>query len=112
MTTYIESSFWITAISFLVIGVLVAVDLYMSPPAVSGLTFILGIVHGYLNGALLRKGPGNLGFLGIMAVIFVVVALTSTMVASIRTPRARVAVRVAGSWICASGLLMFGWLAK
>ena len=112
MTTGIESSPWITAISFLAIGGLVAADFYMPSFAVSGLTFALGIVHGYLNGALLKDGPGNLGLLGIMAVVFVVVTLASAMVVSVRMPWARVAVRVAGSWVCASGLLMLGWLAK
>lgn len=112
MITGMESSSWTTAISFLVIGGLVAADFYMPSLAVSGLTFALGIVHGYLNGALLKDGSGNLGLLGIMAVVFVVVTLASAMVVSVRRPWARVAVRVAGSWVCASGLLMLGWLAK
>ena len=112
MTTGIESSPWITAISFLVVGGLVAADFYMPSLAVSGLTLALGTVHGYLNGALLKDGPGNIGLLGIMAVVFVVVTLASAMVVSIRMPWGRIVVRVVGSWICASGLLMLGWLAK
>jgi len=112
MMTGIESSPWITGISFLVIGSLVAADLYLPSLAVAILIFIVGSVHGYLNGALLKDGPGNLGLLGIMAVIFVAGTLTSATVVSIRMPWARVAVRVAGSWVCASGLLMLGWLAK
>lgn len=111
MATGIESSPWITAVSFLVVGGLVAADFYMPSFAVSGLTFALGIVHGYLNGALLKDGPGNIGLLGIMAVVFVVVTLASAVAVSIRMPWARVAVRVAGSWICASGMLMIGWLS-
>jgi hypothetical protein len=50
-----------------------------------------------------------LGLAGIGSAIFVVVALVSAFVMSLRTGWMRIAVRVAGSWVAAIGLLMLGW---
>ena len=52
---------------------------------------------------------GALGLTGIVATLFVAVALASAMVVAIRAPWGRIAVRVAGSWIVAIGLLLLGW---
>ena len=43
------------------------------------------------------------------AVVFVVVAIGASEVISLRAAWTRIAVRVAGSWIAATGLLLFGW---
>jgi urease accessory protein len=102
----------VPAISFLILGGLVAADLCMPAAAVTVLTIGLGLVHGFLNGAALRDGAGTLGLLGIMTILFVLVTLTSAFVVSLRKPWARIAVRVTGSWIAAMGLLMFGWAMR
>ncbi|MGD0887230.1 MAG: hypothetical protein ABSA46_20490 [Thermodesulfovibrionales bacterium] len=60
----------------------------------------------------LREGAGALRPLGIMSIVFISVALASAFVVSLRRPWMRIAIRVAGSWICASGLLMLDWMAK
>jgi hypothetical protein len=52
---------------------------------------------------------GALGVVGIVSTLFVVVALAAAMVVAIRVHWARIAVRVAGSWIVAIGLLLLGW---
>jgi len=44
--------------------------------------------------------------------LFVLVTLASALVVSLRKSWARIAVRVAGSWIAAIGLLMFGWAMR
>jgi hypothetical protein len=44
--------------------------------------------------------------------VFVLVALTAALVVQLRAHWARIAVRVAGSWIAASGLLMLGWAVR
>jgi urease accessory protein len=49
---------------------------------------------------------------GVAAALFVVVSLLAGQAASVRVPWARVAVRVAGSWIVAIGLLMLGWAMR
>lgn len=104
--------FPLPAISFLVLGALVAADLRMQDNAVAILAICLGLVHGFFNGIALRDGAGTLGLLGIMSIVFISVALASAFVVSLRRPWMRIAIRVAGSWICASGLLMFGWMVR
>ena len=97
------------ALSFLVLGVLTAVDPRLPAWAVTAPTIAFGLVHGFFNGIALREGAGLLGLLGIAAALFVITALTASMVVSLRRPWTRVAVRVAGSWVAAMGLLMMGW---
>jgi hydrogenase/urease accessory protein HupE len=100
----------VPALSFILLGLLVAADVNLPDGAVAALAGVLGLVHGFLNGpALAGGGPGALGLLGIAAVAFVLVALAAALVVSLRAPAARIAVRVAGSWIAAIGLLLLGW---
>ena len=106
------SPFPVPALSFLVLGALVAADLRMQDKAVTVHAVCLGLVHGILNGAALREGAGMLELLGIMSIVFIAVALAPAFVVSLRSPWMRIAIRVAGSWICASGILMLGWIAK
>jgi len=80
--------------------------------AVAALALALGLIHGFLNGAALQDGAGTLELFGIMAMIFVLVAMLSAFVVSLQKSWARIAVRVAGSWVFASGLLMLGWMIK
>jgi hydrogenase/urease accessory protein HupE len=87
----------------------VAADLRLPANGVAVLAVVLGLVHGVLNGAALRQGAGGLGLLGIMAALFVLVTLASAFVVSLERPWTRIAVRVAGSWVVASGLLLLGW---
>jgi urease accessory protein len=102
----------ISAISFVILGGLVAADLCMPAAAVTGLAIALGLIHGFLNGVALKDGSGTLGLIGIMTLLFVLVTITSAFVVSLGKPWTRIAVRVAGSWIAATGLLMFGWAMR
>lgn len=105
-------AFQLPVVSFLLIGLLVAADLRVPAGAVLLLAVILGAGHGYLNGLALRDGPGISGLLGILVMLFIVVALVSAFVVSLQKPWMRIMVRVSGSWIFASGLLMLGWLIR
>jgi hydrogenase/urease accessory protein HupE len=70
----------------------------------------VGLLHGWLNGAALAVSQREaIGLLGIAAMTFVLVALVSACVVSVRAVWARMALRVAGSWVAAIGLLMLGW---
>jgi len=102
----------VPAISFLVLGGLVAADVCMPSIAITVLSIVVGLVHGFLNGAVLKDGAGTLGLLGIMIMLFVLVAMASAFVVSLKRPWMRIAIRVAGSWVFASGLLMLGWMLK
>ena len=86
-----------------------AADLPMPADAVSVLAVAIGLVHGFFNGAALPEGAGTLGLLGIMVMPFVLVALASACVVSLKQPWTRIAVRVAGSWSAVSGVLLLGW---
>jgi hydrogenase/urease accessory protein HupE len=99
-----------STVSFLMLGALVAVDRKLPLALVAGLACALGVLHGFLNGTAMRQvGGGVLALVGIAAAVFAVVALVAASVVSLRAAWARVAVRVAGSWITAIGLLMLGW---
>jgi hydrogenase/urease accessory protein HupE len=106
------TSFPVTAMSFLILGGLIAADLSMPAAAVTVLAIVLGLVHGFLNGAVLREGAGTIGLIGISTIIFVLVTLTSALVVSLGKPWLRIAVRVSGSWVAAMGLLMLGWAMR
>jgi hydrogenase/urease accessory protein HupE len=101
---------WLAAIGFVALGGLVAAEARIGPAGVAGLAAALGLVHGAGNGAAMAAARlGGLGLVGIVVALFVVVALTAARVASLRAAWARLAVRVAGSWIVAVGLLLLGW---
>lgn len=98
------------ALSFLALGGLVAAEARLRPEWVAALAILIGLVHGYLNGTVMSQAQLRaLGLIGIVSMIFVTVSLAAAMVVAIRAPWGRIAVRVAGSWIAAVGLLLLGW---
>jgi hydrogenase/urease accessory protein HupE len=100
----------LTTASFLATGGLVAAEAPLAPAWISGLAAALGLLHGYANGTAMAGPPsGLLGLAGVVAALFVLVALAAGVVVALRAPWARVAVRVVGSWIAAVGLLVLGW---
>jgi hydrogenase/urease accessory protein HupE len=100
----------VTAVSFLILGGLTAADRRLAPSAVTALAAALGLLHGGLNGAGIAAAEREaLGLVGIVSAVFVVVALLAGFVVGLRPSWTRVAVRVAGSWIAAIGLLLLGW---
>jgi urease accessory protein len=99
------SSMW-----FLLLGGLLAADAKLSLRVITALAVLIGLYHGYLNGT----GMGQSGFavvalLGLTSGVFILIVLAAAFVAQLQAQWARIAVRVAGSWIAASGLLMLGW---
>lgn len=105
-------AFPLTSLSFLLLGLLVAADFRLPVHIVTPVVGTIGLMHGVLNGLALKAGPGSLGLLGIAGVLFVVVALVSALTVSLERSWSRIVVRVAGSWIAASGLLMIGWFFR
>jgi urease accessory protein len=107
------TSWPVAAVSFLLFGGLVAANVRLSLRMVTLLAAVLGLVHGTMNGAGMSWSLSLLGaYAGLVGGIFVVVTLVSAFVVGLRPPWARIAVRVAGSWIVATGLLLLGWAAK
>ena len=96
--------------AFLLLGGLVAAEAPLPLRGTVLLAVVVGLLHGYLNGAAMSEARlGALGLAGIVTTLFVVVALAAAAVVAIRVPWGRIAVRVAGSWIAAIGLLLLGW---
>jgi HupE / UreJ protein len=113
-TLLIRPSTWpVTAISFLVLGGIVAANAQLSLNVTSGLAILLGLMHGCMNGAGMRwTASVVVAYIGLVAGIFVVVAQVSALVIRLRPPWAPIMVRVAENWVIASGLLLLGWAAQ
>jgi hydrogenase/urease accessory protein HupE len=102
------ASFW-----FLALGGLVVVDAKLSLRAMTALGALLGLVHGYLNGTGMGlSARAVVAAIGLASAVFVLVVLVAALVVRLRAHWARIAVRVGGSWIAASGLLMLGWSVR
>ena len=98
---------------FLLLGGLLAAGAKLSLRLTTALAALVGLYHGYLNGAGMGQfGTAAVAFIGLVFAVFVVVALAAAFVVRLRADWARIAVRVAGSWIAASGLPMLGWAAR
>lgn len=101
----LASSLWLV-----LLGGLVVVDAKLSLRSMTALAAVLGLVHGYLNGTGMGFSVvAMVAALGLAAAVFVLVVLVAALVVQLRAQWARIAVRVGGSWIAASGLLMLGW---
>jgi urease accessory protein len=103
----------LSILSFVALGILVALDVKLSTRAISTLAGLFGLLHGLLNGAALSQAnAGLLNLLGIVTTVFILLLLISAAAVSLRPAWTRIAVRVAGSWVVAVGMLMFGWLFR
>jgi len=104
---------FVSAAWFLLLGGLLAADTKLSVRATMALAALLGLYHGYLNGTGMGQlGTAAVALLGLVFAVFVLIALAAAFVVRLRAHWARIAVRVAGSWIAASGLLMLGWAVR
>lgn len=102
-----------TAALTIALGAFVATDARLPLAAVAGAAIALGLLNGGTNGselAMTRADPTTA--VGIAGALFVVVSLAAGHVGTLRTSWARIAVRVAGSWIAAIGLLILGWSVR
>ena len=103
----------LSALWFLLLGGLLAADAKLSLRATTALAALLGLYHGYLNGTGMGEfRTAAVALLGLVFAVFVLIALSAAFVVRLRAQWARIAVRVAGSWVAASGLLMLGWAVR
>jgi hydrogenase/urease accessory protein HupE len=97
-------------VSFLIMGLLVAADVKLPPVGIAAIAAAYGLLHGLMNGTALAAAGAELSTLnGIVLAVLCLAVLTASAVVPLTAPWARVAVRVAGSWIAAVGMLMIGW---
>jgi hydrogenase/urease accessory protein HupE len=80
---------------------------------VATLAGVAGLVHGLADGAtMMPGGAGALAIAGAVSAVFCLLAIVAAEVTTLRAGWARIAVRVAGGWIAAPGVLMLAWLAR
>lgn len=100
----------LSAIFFIVLGALVAADAPLPSALTTALAAVSGVVLGAFNSvAMSQSGLTAIPLLGTATVVFVVIAIGASEVIALRATWTRIAVRVAGSWIAATGLLLLGW---
>jgi urease accessory protein len=108
-----NGSAMVSAMWFLLLGGLLAADARLSLRVTSALAALLGLYHGYLNGAGMGLNFSSAAvLLGLIFSVFVFIALAAAFVVQLQASWTRIAVRVAGSWIFASGLLLMGWAVR
>jgi hydrogenase/urease accessory protein HupE len=99
-----------STVLLLVLGALVAADAPLPGPVVVATAVMCGLLIGFVNGAAMAEARlGAVSLLGIATTGFVAAALVTAFVVSLRAAWMRIAVRVAGSWMVALGLLMVAW---
>jgi hydrogenase/urease accessory protein HupE len=97
-------------VPLIVLGGLVAADFRLPAATTTALAVALGLFLGVANGyAMAQAGPGVRGVVGIVSAVFVVTTLGAACAVAWQSGWLRIAWRVAGSWIAASGLLLLGW---
>ena len=103
----------LTTLSFAGVGALVALDIRLRGVGTNTIAVAAGMMYGLSNGVTIPS-QGNLALTiaGMVTVIFSLVVVLSAHVVALPMGWPRIAVRVTGSWIAASGLLMLGWLGR
>jgi hydrogenase/urease accessory protein HupE len=99
------------ALSVALAGVLVAWNTHLPRVLVLALGGTAGALHGYANGATMT-GFDPLRLAGAVLACFVLTTLAAGLVVGLRARWQEIAVRVAGSWIAAIGVLMLGWQVR
>ncbi len=110
--TSFGSSIPAAAFSFVLLGVLVAANIVIPKRYLVAVIAWVGLVHGAFNGLALQAGPEGRGLIGTVGALFVIMTLISACVVTLQSTWTRIAVRVLGSWVSASGILLFGWYLK
>jgi hydrogenase/urease accessory protein HupE len=103
----------LTTAALLCLGGMVAADMPVPAGGVAALATVLGLGLGYMNGsAYVAARLGGTGLAGTVSAVAVLVTLVAAWVVALRPPWTRIAVRVAGSWLVAIGLLLLGWALR
>jgi hypothetical protein len=100
----------VSGLVLLALGTLLAADAKVSPRVTTTIAIMLGLVFGSCYGTPFGTDAARLpGAAGAAGLAFVLVALVSSVSLPLRGTSAQIAVRVAGSWTAALGLLLVGW---
>ena len=95
------------------LGALVTLDRPLPSWTLTAIAAALGLLLGAANGqAMAQAGAGLRGILGSVAALFVTSTLVAAAAVAWQGGWQRLAWRVAGSWLTASGLLLLGWSVR
>jgi len=98
------------SLPLLILGGLAAADIRMPAWCVALLAVLLGAFEGCNFASAYAAGrDGVPAVIGSAGLVFVLIALVSAAVLKANWDWTRIAMRVAGSWTAASGLLLLGW---
>ena len=108
-----QSNAWLPATWLLALGLLVALDTKLPLAATTAIAGLLGVMHGFANGSGMNLNIAvSLALLGLATAVFVATALPAAAAVRVGVAWPRIAIRVIGSWIAASGLLLLGWAIR
>lgn len=100
---------WFNRLSFVGLGILIAAEVRVPTSVAAILAVAAGLAHGYENTADVSSTVCLPLFVpGIVVSGIALVAVFAAVAASREAPWQKVAVRVAGSWITATGILVIG----
>lgn len=99
---------FITGFVMLITGALLATDSKLSIKIVIGITGLFGLLLGFLNGIGMQNGS-FLEIIGSATAAFIIAVLCAALAVVLNHGWTRIALRVAGSWVTALGLLVLGW---
>ena len=113
LSSSVSSFPWATTLSFGLVGLLVAMNVNLPRLWIVSFAGVAGLLHGYMDGATMApEAPNWLNLAGVTTMVVILMTWLAALVVSLRADWARIAVRVAGSWIGAVGLLALGWLVR
>ena len=98
-----------TVLLLLMPGLLLAFDWNLPFKAVLTITSLLIFLLGFSNGIAFSEDTGVLGVLGSAAAALIIAVFGASLAIVLSSGWTRIAIRVAGSWLTALGLLALGW---
>jgi urease accessory protein len=108
--TVVPSPAWLPAMNLVLIpilGLAVVLAISFPTPATVILVALVGLLHGLANGAEITAPVSPWRFIpGLATIAVLVLAYGIGLVRSVKKPWTRIAVRVAGSWITAAGIMV------
>jgi len=108
--TVVPSPAWLPAMNLVLIpilGLAVVLAISFPSPATVILVAVVGLLHGLANGAEITAPVSPWRFIpGLATIAVLVLAYGIGLVRSVKKPWTRIAVRVAGSWITAAGIMV------
>jgi hydrogenase/urease accessory protein HupE len=108
--TVVASPAWLPAMNLVLIpilGLAVVLAISFPTPATVILVALVGLLHGLANGAEITAPVSPWRFIpGLATIAVLVLAYGIGLVRTVKKPWTRIAVRVAGSWITAAGIMI------